>query len=186
MYRNIYEMTNMRNNDERVAYSENKQTREDEPLIRPRNGFEHPRLVISRPVLLEEIDAGISTNWRGSVYEEDVPALTKALDDFHKLKRQLDFKMACLDLDLTAAVRWCVSESFYDCMSGGAGYYYLSACRWFIENEDLDLDTEIYPGDDGWHTFADFLKEIEDIPRLESMVSKLPTAKLLGTENEDV
>lgn len=188
-YRNIIEMSCMSNNDERIMYT-------DEELpwdVKIKGGgfMEHPKLVISRPVFPEEIEAGLNTSWEGSVWDDNMPKmpdLTLALDDFYKLKRDIDFGRNFLGRDLQSTINNAIAYSFYDCMSGGAGVYFLSACRWFIEHYSLDLNDEVYPasesrpgsGPRGWYTLGDFLEEIKNIPRIEEMIEKLPAvAKLL-------
>lgn len=178
MYRNIIEMSGMKNNDERVFFTEEKVEDIKEIRIVKRSSFlDCPSLVLSREVLPQEIEQGLDTSFNGSSYKEDPPEITAVRDDFVKLKQDLDFHMTHFDMSIENAISECLANTFYSPMSSGCGRYYLSACRYFIEQHDLDMSTEVYPSytSDNWDTFTEFFKEIERIPRIEETVLKLGT-----------
>lgn len=195
IFRNIVERSSMVNNDEQIFYTEAQLT--EVRKGKNASAFDHTRLVISRPVFQEEIDAGLNLKWQGRTWDDDAPKnpkITDALDDFFKLKGQIDPLME-FGIELPKIINEIIAYNFYDCMSGGVGIYFLSACRWFIETNNIPLDEEVYPapenkghGPKGWYTLQQFLKEIEDVPRIEEMLTQIPGAKkifALPNNNKD-
>ena len=177
MYRNIIEMSGMKSNDERVFFTERKVENINELRITKRSSFDSPSLVLSREVLPAEIEQGLDTSFNGSFYDEEAPEITIVRDDFLKLKQDLDFHMTTFNMSIESAISECLANSFYSPLSSGCGRYYLSACRYFIEQQDLDMSTKVYPSreNENWDTFTEFLNEIEKIPRIEEVVSRLGT-----------
>lgn len=180
-YRTVVEFSPMRNNDEWVIHTEKEVTNLDQlKITRPGfRCFETPELVFSRPIHSAE-RGKLDTSYEGDRrFDEDAPEITRALDDFYKLKEDLKGKIQVIGLSPDKAITMSIGAAYYSCMSGGAGRYYLSACRYFIEQLHVSMDEEVYG-----QTVKDFLEEIKDVPRLEELIGqeKLPVLNLLLTE----
>lgn len=157
----------MSNNDEFVFYSEEQQSKVKDYSHIARSEFDDPHLVISRPVHSQELKNGLNVSFRGDRYKEKSPEITKALDDFFKLKTTLE-EYSAFNVSSQKALIMIIANSFYDCMSGGAGKYFLAACRYFIYFFNIPSDTVIYMEKD---TVEDFLRQIKDIPPLENLLN---------------
>jgi hypothetical protein len=150
-----------------------------------------PRVRAVRLVSIQELDDGLDltrTYTSSDLWNNPklFPESTKALDALAKLLQEVSFYTDDLEQDVGKAVIELVAANFYDCMSSGCSPYYLAACRYLLEKHKVDLTEEVYPNCNGdaevetWHTVADFLKEIEDIPRFEQGLLKDMPSLLLG------
>lgn len=158
-YRVVEELSSMSNNDERVYYTT---TAPEKEYLNYTNG-----VVVHRPVLDDE---KVNVEYKGPAWIEPLhdKQLTRALDDFYKLKNDLTIKTDKFSLDIGAAITMCIMNKYYSCMSAGCGIWYLSAIRYFIEHYNIDRTTELYPGDEEMITINDFLEDIKDVPDLRS------------------
>lgn len=181
-WRTITEESIMINNDEYVYYSD-RELKEDLPdnaspeEYRAYRSANPEHIVFSRPVFDIEVQDGLNVLCKDgiSVFDEKIPESTSAIDGMFKLMKHVDLFLNVLHQKPVDAVEEYVASRFYDCMSGGCDVYSLAMCRYLIEKYKFDLNTPVYPSKNGsvvvdgnpWASFADFLKEVENIPRYE-------------------
>ena len=196
----IFETSSMLNNDEVFVHC--SEHADIEAFIsRVKNKIsgrpfypEQPRVRAIRLVSIQELDDGLDMTrpyTSNDIFENPklFPESTKALDALAKLLQEVSFYVRDCEQEVGIAVVELVAANFYDCMSSGCSQYYLAACRYLLEKHRVALTEEVYPGykydsDDNrietWHTVADFLKEIENIPRFEQGLLKDMPTLLLG------
>jgi len=179
-YRNIIEYSCMSNNDERISYT-------DKPLNSKDVFSQDKFLVFSRPVYDLEIEEGLKTHkYSISCFDEKIPDITSFLDTLYRLKFRYEGLKVISQKEITIEhiIKY-ISDSFYDCMSGGMPAYLGSICKRLCEEfpDEIDLAMELYPcseetKENGWYTLKDFLEEINppDIDiHLDKMRKKLPS-----------
>lgn len=188
-WRTIIELSSMSNNDEFVVHTDHEITVQDLDQFRDLSwGGTLPKLVTSRRVLPLEIEAGLNTTFRGRIesaadrnLDENAPRVTRTLDELHKLLRQLHFWIVEMEIHPHQAIADIISRGFYDCMSAGLSFTALSALRAIIERHHLPSDLEL---DVNGATVADFLRQIEDVPRFENLLPPDATTYLLEIPRE--
>jgi hypothetical protein len=175
-YRWIVEMTCMRNNDEIVVHMD-EPTRWDTfkstefcKFLEARRSFSEPHLVICRPVLAEDIVAGLKTDYVGQVDDEHAPEVTRALDALYTLwdetiwRREHFSPKYRTPVDILTDI---IAKDYCDCMSSGMPHYKVIACRRLLQRFGYDPETHLYPclGDSQkeWYTLGDFMRETGDV-----------------------
>ncbi len=188
----------MNNNDEVAVYT-NRELSHDDQLLKKfsRTRWDHPSLVISRPVYsIEGLAAkGIRFSQltqselfvverRDIVYD----AATPLLDSIYRLKAYLENRKVLYTvsnnpkaIDPTEVLSHYVAYGYYDCMSGGMPTWDVSIVRFVMENCPLiNWDMEVYPGkgkeEDSWYTLRDFYNETNGSPELKQYIKKLPVS----------
>jgi len=173
VWRNIFEVSPMTNNDERVHYTKREldwSEFTDKPF----------KLVISRPVFAVEIEGGLKLE-RGSLFDE--PEATKIIDGIWRAKTTFDEYINVRKMSVQKAIEHCIAYQYYDCMSGGMNRYVISVVRWLCEEFEVDGGVELYPDSEddgkGYYDLNDFLRDTDHIPDIRDVVAANTVAKHL-------
>lgn len=189
-YRVIVELSCMNNNDEHFFYSPVPITRKDVQKL-PHSSFDEPSLVVCRPVFPQEIAAGLDVSKRGdNLYGPDeLPALTRLLDAYFRLKGLVEFWRA-VNPKLTPSkiLAEHIGTVYYDCMSGGMHRWDAVICGELVSHPSIDLDELVYPGKDRsalhrdeepskntWYTLRDWIegREKNDSAELRTLFAQV-------------
>jgi hypothetical protein len=137
------------------------------------------KLAICREISAQEVEDGLLTN------PDKPPESTLFLDSLGKIIPGLSFYVTA-SKSFVKAVAHEIAYAYYDCMSGGCPKYMMAAYRWLIIHFDLDRKTEVYPGENGWYTFADFIETCDgsEIPDFEETAKKLNLDMILPAMKE--
>jgi hypothetical protein len=186
-WRNLVELSSMKNNDEAVFYSFSEQTNSsggDFPewmrKLSSRKHLTKPHLVFSRPVFVCEQDSGLKPEG-GSLMDERIqsPAVTRFLDDLWKMQVYARFWLAN-GQTLDKIIINHIAYDYCDCMSGGMGLYAMSVARYLIQQLHIPDDVDVYPE----YTVGRFMAETTHVPDFLSLfgkdVPKEAPLKLLG------
>ncbi len=158
----IFEKGAMINNDEQVVHTAEEWSDESQTCWKKRFSVEGYTRVFTRPVYARELEDGLDATFSGSLSEEEAPPFTWALDDFYKLKHQVDFLVNHCEWTMNTALCHLIAYNYYDCLSGRVGNHWLAAMRMFVERFELDPETDVYG-----ETIRDFLEGIANIPRFD-------------------
>lgn len=173
LFRSVVERSSMVNNDEHVLYTRRAMEAGDTPA----------RLVFSRPVYGLELSAGLAAE-DGGLFGRREPEATSLIDAYWRVKSTFDgyASAGMFGGDLGKAIIHYIAYHYYDCMSGGCPTHVLSILRHACEEFGVDGAAEVYPGDDGWTTIADFLAETAGVADIRAVVDpeRLP-ALIVGS-----
>lgn len=184
VWRTLFELSCMSNNQEWVLHTSERIPSRLELEVGAALPPEYPgadaRHLFSRQVLPEELAQGLNTNFRGTTRwnrdeskDEKIPELTSIIDELTKMLAHVQSLSSFMEPK--QALVWFLANDFYDCMSGGSSVYALAMVRELVDLHKIDLTMEVYPAPEhhqkktgrDWYNLADFLKEIESIPRLD-------------------
>jgi len=174
-WRSIIEMSTMINNDEYIFYTR-KEIKQDEVAEHFTSGLlSKPRLVISRPVFRGEV---IPEKKGYSVWKAPkLPKETHILDSLFRIKDNLIFLITKAKIEPSKAVAHILGTEYYDCMSGGCPTYMLALLKTIVEKYKLNLDEDVYPGEDpsgDWVTLKDFVDNNKDLPDMRDVLGQFP------------
>lgn len=181
IYRTLVSHDIMINNNELVEYFSHKITGEESG----------GRLVLCREVFQEELDAGLDINYRGSIWDEEIPKVTRVLDAYYRVRTFFevweDIQERTPDpsytpMSLSTLLTHQIAINYYDCLSGGCPSAMLSVFRHIIEKYNIDRSLEVYPSDDKWYTIDDFMNDTKSVERFEDIIEEclMPSLPLLG------
>jgi hypothetical protein len=186
----IFETSSMLNNNEFFVHCIDSDVEKMIEIVK--NAYSNPEIRSPavraiRYVSIQEMEDGLDPNrsYKSSDLWDNpslFPESTCALDALAKLLQELNFYVKSLGNTVEDSIITLIGNNFYDCMSGGCSPYYLAACRSIIERYNVGLSAEIYPHSETdehtgehtfkWHTVADFLEEIKEIPRFDHKLSE--------------
>jgi len=180
MWRSLFELSSMANNNEVAIHTEEEVTREKFPdaesyweLLEEQGvrckyrSFSSPALLFSREINPETEPELINPN--------DPPPITHTIDELFKLYTSFSIYLTKINMSPENAILHWITYSYYDCMSAGASKVSLAMVREMISMAGLGMDLEIY----GCATIGEFLKEISEIPRIDPRLIPQGTANLL-------
>lgn len=147
-WRNIVEMSNMINNDEKIFYTDSE--------LKWKSVYRDGVVEVSRQVYVEENLEYIDSH----MFEEKSSSLTGLLDAYFKLKSRFAAEAKIFGFSPQEMLARHVMYSYYDCMSGGMSYTEIYLVRLLIKQGAIDK-TE--PIDGGKLNLNSFLTDTQDV-----------------------
>jgi len=170
IFRTVFELSPMCNNDEWVIHSET-------PVDRQKDS----RMVMCRPVYQIEIDDGLKVELGLRQRLGSEPEITTLIDAFWRVRDGVVSAMSWGDL--AHAIAHHVAYTYYDCMSEGMPLFQPVVIRMICEQCNVPLDTPVYPKmdnpeDDTWYTLADFLGDFPPDDTYKALASRCSVLQL--------
>jgi len=181
IYRVIVQQGAMINNDDYFYYwyeEVNHDTfKESLPKRLKDIPWTHWSLVVCRPVLEGELNAGLNVEYIGRCYpvgdearaklDTVVPEVSRFLDEVFKIRNRLllaeEFKT-----ELVHIIRHDIAYAAYDCMSGGVSNFWSFLMSSIVLYLEMDLNEPVYPAPQDVEDYqdipADHLVAVDDSP----------------------